>query len=275
MPSLQQIFRFLSFYQKATTQYRVHSPFVFDFTKEVLDDDRNYYAFVGIERLRKLMLKEKQRIKVTDYGAGSKSISEAERSIKEIVKHTAVSPFWGRVLFRSILHFRPKTLLELGTASGISTLYQAMAAGGDAQFIALEGCPRLAELAKHNFKKLEVNNVQIRKGRFEKTLPDALKSLKKLDYVFFDGNHQKEPTLNYFHQCLEYAHNESVFIFDDIYWSKEMTAAWQTIQQHPKVTLSIDLYFFGMVFFRKEKKTKEHFKLVPAEWKPWVMGFFE
>ena len=275
MQPIQSIVQFLQFYVSASTQYRVHSPFVFEFTKEVLDDDRNYYAFPLIEKLRSLMLQDKRQVKIKDYGAGSKITNKEKASIKAIVKRTAVRPFWGRILFKTILLYQPKNMLELGTSLGISTLYQAMAAGSKSHFISLEGCPKLSHVALENFKRLKIDYINLLTGRFEDTLPKALQKLQRLDYVFIDGNHKKAPTLNYFHQCLEYAHDDSLFIFDDIYWSKEMTMAWKEIQQHPKVRLSIDLYFFGMVFFRKEQKQKEHFKLVPTEWKPWVMGFWE
>ena len=85
-------------------------------------------------------------------------------------------------------------------------------------------------------------------------------SSNKYDLIFFDGNHQKEATLNYFETLLETAHNDSVFIFDDIYWSKNMTDAWETIKNHQKITVTIDTFFWGFVFFRKEQ-LKEHFTI--------------
>ena len=82
----------------------------------------------------------------------------------------------------------------------------------------------------------------------------------KYDLIFFDGNHQKEATIDYFEQCLQHIHNDSVFIFDDIYWSKGMKQAWQHINEHPSVTISIDTFYWGIVFFRKEQK-KQHFTI--------------
>jgi predicted O-methyltransferase YrrM len=78
--------------------------------------------------------------------------------------------------------------------------------------------------------------------------------------VFFDANHTKEATLNYFNQCLEKANNNTVFIFDDIYWSEGMTEAWKEIYSNPAVTYSIDLFHLGIVFFNKEW-IKSHFKI--------------
>ena len=76
--------------------------------------------------------------------------------------------------------------------------------------------------------------------------------------VYFDGNHQKAATLEYFQHCLQFVNNESFFIFDDIHWSKEMESAWEEIKKHPKVKVTIDTFQWGIVFFRKEQE-KEHF----------------
>lgn len=78
--------------------------------------------------------------------------------------------------------------------------------------------------------------------------------------VYFDGNHQKEATLIYFGMLLPLAHNDSVFIFDDIHWSKGMEEAWEEIKAHPRVRVTIDSFFWGIVFFRQEQE-KEHFTI--------------
>ena len=80
------------------------------------------------------------------------------------------------------------------------------------------------------------------------------------DLIYFDGNHQKEATLHYFEKLLPMAHNDSVFIFDDIHWSREMEEAWDQIKAHPQVRVSIDTFYWGLVFFRKEQE-KEHFTI--------------
>ena len=76
--------------------------------------------------------------------------------------------------------------------------------------------------------------------------------------IYFDGNHRKQPTLDYFEALLPTITNDTVWIFDDIHWSKEMEEAWKIIQKHPKVTVTIDTFQWGFVFFRREQP-KEHF----------------
>ena len=88
----------------------------------------------------------------------------------------------------------------------------------------------------------------------------ALEKLKQLDYIFIDGNHQEKPTLAYFEKCLPFAHNNSLFIFDDIHWSEGMENAWQQIQQHDAVHVTVDLFYLGLVFLKKEQ-SKEHFRI--------------
>ena len=78
--------------------------------------------------------------------------------------------------------------------------------------------------------------------------------------VFFDANHRYEPTIRYFEQCLEKAHEGSCFVFDDIYWSDEMKKAWQFIKDHPSVTVSLDVFWLGIVFFHK-RQVKQDFVL--------------
>ncbi len=220
------------------------------------------------------MLSDKRAIPITDFGAGSQVSKSKERSIASIAKYSAHKPFVNQMLFRLVQHYKPKKMLELGTSLGVSTAYQA-AAAMDAYLVTIEGDPNVAHLAAQHFKMMEVTNVALLEGRFEDMLPTALEELGQLDYLFVDGNHRQEPTLQYFHQCLPSAHEHSIFVFDDIHWSTGMEAAWSAIQQHPDVTLTLDLFFFGVVFFRKDFAKKEHFRVVPWVWKPWGLGLGE
>jgi len=78
--------------------------------------------------------------------------------------------------------------------------------------------------------------------------------------MYFDGNHRKEATLEYFNSFLKKASDNSVFVFDDIRWSPGMYEAWQEIIKEPRATVTIDLFSMGLVFFRPGQ-VKEHFVL--------------
>lgn len=88
-----------------------------------------------------------------------------------------------------------------------------------------------------------------------------LESINNIDLAFIDGNHQYQPTVNYFNLLLAKSHEQTIIILDDIHWSKEMEDAWQYVQQHENVTATIDLFFIGIVILRKDFKAKQHFNI--------------
>ena len=96
-------------------------------------------------------------------------------------------------------------------------------------------------------------------GDFDETLPKYMNTVDKIGLAYIDGNHRYVPTMQYFNTLLEKSAEETILIFDDIHWSAEMEKSWEAIKAHPAVTLTIDLFFIGLVFVRKAQKEKEHF----------------
>jgi len=60
---------------------------------------------------------------------------------------------------------------------------------------------------------------------------------------------------------LPHIHNDTILIFDDIHWSKEMETAWRNIVQHEAVACDIDLFYIGIISFRKEFQEKQRFSV--------------
>lgn len=263
----------LKYYFKARTRYDIHSPFVSQFIEEIIEDNRNFYAFPILDRLRKDLRKNQTKIRVTDLGAGSRLNNKAIKTVGTIAKNAAVSPKEGQRLFKLVHFCEPMKMLELGTSLGISTLYQGSAAFG-AQFITLEGCPETAKIAQSNIQEQGLPNIQVEIGDFAEVLPRILPKLKSLDYFYLDGNHQERPVLEYFEASLPYLHHKSVVVIADNHWSKGMKRAWGVLQNHPRVTMSIDLFDFGILFFDDSFIKKQHFTIISARMKPWRMGFW-
>lgn len=264
----------INYYFKAQTQYDVHAPFLSDWIDNVVEDKRFFYAFDDIEDVRKYWMTTKQKIRFeTDYGAGSRAGQGKERSVAQLAKWSAVDRYTGELLFRMVQHAKPSTILELGTNLGLSALYMRAAARA-AQFITIEGQELVAKLASMSFERANLPVATIKSGTFSEQLPSALSSLKKLDFVFLDGDHRGEATLNYFNEMRPYLHDESVVVVGDIHWSDSMEEAWLQLREDSTVTLSVDLFHFGVLFFRKESREKEHFTLIRKKWKPWRLGFF-
>lgn len=237
-----------------------HSPFIFSFINDVLKDDRTFYAFEEIEELRANLLNNHTEIEIKDFGAGSLHNKSNKRKISELAKNAGRTKKYGELLFRIANYFQLNNVLELGTSLGLGTSYLAKARE-NSQIISIEGCPAIQEQALLNFKSIGIENVNSYLGNFDDILDKVLKSHPSFDLIFVDGNHRKDPTLKYFHILKEYIHSNSLIVFDDIHWSQEMSAAWEEIKKDPQVKVSIDLFQFGLVFFMKEIKEKQHFTL--------------
>ena len=250
---------FLLYRIKSFKLHGVHSPFIFDLYHHVILHDGDYYAYTGIEDLRKDLLQDNSKLLVTDFGAGPKAGLKKERKISYIARTSAKPAKYAQLLFRLVNHFQPKTIFDLGTSLGITTSYLA-SAHSQTEVYTFEGCPAIAEMAQENFKKLGLTTVHAITGNLDDTLPQQLEKVEQLDFVFFDGNHRYEPTMRYFKACLEKHLEHSVFVVDDLYWSAEMKRAWQEIKKHPQVLQTVDLFYVGLVFFRKTQP-KENFTL--------------
>jgi predicted O-methyltransferase YrrM len=247
---------YLQFLFNSKNEHSLHSPFVFELYIKIIDSKTHLPIFEKIENLRKKLLKNHSVIEITDFGAGSKIYKTNQREIGQIAKSAEKKPKFGKLLFRLIQHFKPKTIFDLGTSLGITTIYESKAYS-DSKIITFEGCPATATIAKQNFESLFCNNIEIIVGNIDETLPNELSRIKQLDFAFFDANHRFEPTVRYFELCLAKATEESIFVFDDIHWSDEMHEAWQYIRNHKDVMISIDLFYVGLVFFRKNQPKQD------------------
>jgi predicted O-methyltransferase YrrM len=254
--------KYAKYYLHASNRkgHGVHSPFVFNFIKFVLNDHTKYPVYPQVEAQRKLLLKDDTVIQVEDFGAGSSLVKTKERSIKKIAASSLKPRKYSQLLYRMVAHLKPQTMVELGTSLGITTSYLAKAAP-TAEVYTLEGSETISAKAMDTFSELGIDNIKLTTGNFADTLPKLLNEIPQVDFAFVDGNHRKEPTLEYFTHLLKVCNNDSVIVFDDIHWSAEMEEAWEEIKANDAVTLSIDLFFIGVVFLRKDFKAKQHFSI--------------
>jgi predicted O-methyltransferase YrrM len=251
MRSLWPIAAYFNYYRKAATRYRVHSPYVYELIEKVFRDKERYNDYRSLNRVRKRYARRKDKVETMDFGAaaGNKKYIVRITTVGKVVRERTHSRKQLEFLYRMAKWFQPETILEFGTAAGISALYLGKGSPGS-RMITMEGCMGLASIANKSFAKRNLN-IEVEVGDFDAILDNILKRTDKLDMVFFDGNHRKTPTLDYFEKCIEKADENSVFMFDDIHWSRGMSSAWTTIKKDPRVSVTIDLYWIGLVFFKK------------------------
>jgi predicted O-methyltransferase YrrM len=251
--------KYLHYYLTAANGrgHGIHSPFVFDFITRVLNDRQNYPAYAPIEELRRTLRRDPTLLEIEDMGAGSVHTAKKTRSIAAIARHAAKPPKLGQLLYRVARHYSPSTILELGTSLGLSTAYLA-AGAPQARLWTIEGAPAIADKARANLSHLG-KTPGIVTGNFDTVLPALIGQISPVELAFIDGNHRYEPTVRYFDTIFRHAAPAAALIFDDIHWSAEMETAWNTICNDPRVYLTIDLFFIGLVFLRDEFKVKQDF----------------
>lgn len=239
---------------KPAVGHGIHSPFVYDFSVKVLYNDDNK-AVAEIENLRRQLLKNKKSFVHHDLALGK----DHKKKISGFVKKAAMPSKYGRILFRLTNYFNSSQIIELGTGSGLSAAYLSMG-NKKARLITLEACPELAKIASENLNALGLKQVDVVVGEFSEKIKHFEIDYSQPVIVFVDGNHKFNPTIEYFNFFIKSCHEDSVLIFDDIYWSKEMKQAWQYIKAQSRVPLTIDIFRMGMVFMRSGI-VKQDFKI--------------
>jgi predicted O-methyltransferase YrrM len=262
---LFQIKSYLQFLWHSKNEHAVHSPFVFNLLTKCFYDKKFKSEYNVLKNYRNDLLQNKNTITVTDFGAGSRVFKSNKRQISKIAKTAGITKNRAELLFRITNYFQPDTILEIGTSLGLAT--SALSLGNpNAAIVTLEGCPETAKQAQLQLQKLSsraqsrdnCNNVECVVTEFNYYLQNYNLKSATYDLIYFDGNHSKKATLEYFELLLPTITNETVWVFDDIHWSAEMEEAWEIIKNHQKVTVSIDTFQWGLVFFRYEQP-KQHF----------------
>jgi len=254
---LFQIKSYIKFLWNSKNEHGVHSPFVFSLLTKCFYDKKLKPEYAVSTDYRNSLLANKNTIAVTDFGAGSRVFKSNIRSISKIAQTAGISPKRARLLFRIVAYFQPESILEIGTSLGLAT--SALSLGHPkAKITTLEGCPNTMAVAKNQLQLFHCDNVNCVETDFLSYLQNCQPKTENCQLIYFDGNHQKQATLDYFELLLPTITNDTVWIFDDIHWSAEMEEAWETIKNHPKVKVTIDTFQWGLVFFRREQE-KEHF----------------
>ena len=244
----------------AVNQHSLHAPFVYDFYVNTIIADKQQEIFRQIEQYRRCYLRNHETIQVNSPGAPSRVSQRKSRKISNIASKGISDARDSRLLYRIGKSLQPKIIVELGTSLGINTLYLS-ACCPEATVYTFEGCRATAEVARSLFEEWHTKNICLVEGNIDDTLPETLDNLESVDFAYLDANHQYTPTLLYYKWLQAKSNRNSVFVLDDIYWSAGMEKAWQEIRKQKEVSLSLDLFELGIVFFR-EMWVKQHHYLM-------------
>lgn len=245
---IKAFFGFL-FYSK--TKHAAHSPFLYDFVISVFE---NFQKNLDLEKCfneKKNLFQNHSQIEIFDFGTGSakghiystKVSLQAKRSLKcnrEI-----------RQIFNLVAKYQPLQIVELGTSFGITSMAMSLASK-KSSILSFEGCPNTAQYAKTCFEKHNLTQISVVLGNIDEVLSASLAGIKTFDLAVVDANHTCQNTLNYFFMLKSLRNSKSIIIFDDIHWSKNINRAWQKIKADKDVTLTVETWNYGFVFFNSD-----------------------
>ena len=255
---MEQLLAYIRFWLRSTNQHGVHSPFVYELVTRCFYDKSYYPTYDTLRAHREHFLKDSSTIEVTDFGAGSRVFTSNSRKVAKIAKTAGITKKRQRLLLRLMQYLNVKNSLELGTSLGMATA--AMSLGQpEAPIQTVEGCPATAQKAQAGFDAFHLDNVALHIGPFDDFF-DQLTADTKYDLIYLDGNHSEQHTIEYFNRLIDHTHSTSIMILDDIYWSKGMQRAWEYIKDHKEVRVTVDTFYWGLVFFRKEQ-APQHFTI--------------
>ncbi|MDQ3685685.1 MAG: O-methyltransferase [Acidobacteriota bacterium] len=122
----------------------------------------------------------------------------------------------GKLLHILALACGARSILEIGTLGGYSTIWLARALPPGGKLITLEADPKHAEVARKNVARANLADVvEVRLGKALETLPPlAAEGLAPFDLVFIDAD--KENTLAYFEWALKLTRSGSLIITDNV-----------------------------------------------------------
>jgi len=253
MPTYFQTVQYIKYWLTAVDQHSLHSPFLFKFYNDVILSQTKHSKFKQIENWRADFIRDHRIINTKDLGASKYS----SRKISQIARKSLSTPRFGRFLFNTCRFLKPRTILELGTSLGISTLYLA-GSHPEARVITIEGCPEISEIANNLFKRSGWDNIDLLNGDIQDLLPEIAQQASPIDLFFIDANHSYSPTNMYFDMCRTHSSPGGVGIVHDIHSSNSMNRAWGEIKENPSVGISCDVYQAGVLFLSKNSQKQDY-----------------
>lgn len=235
-------------------EHSLKSSFEYGLYTRALNPADNHSSNTEIENIRKKWLNSNQSIESIVFGAES-TVSES-KNVRQIAAEGISHWKLSKQLCGVIDHLGCESVLELGTSLGINAAYLA-GCQTVTRLVSVDANSHLINLAKQTLHQAEIP-VELITGEVDAAIEELVKRNESFDLVFVDANHTYEATLRYFQFLKHLIHDESVIIFDDINWSPEMTKAWNEIKADAHVTMAVENFQIGLIFFNSKYTRKSY-----------------
>jgi len=218
----------------------VHSPFTYNLITKVIEEKTPYYVFEDIEKFRKELLNLDNLLK----------ISTAQET---------QSKNYGALLFRLINFFKCRTVLQIGSSTGVMSLYLALPLRNSCDCIVLEDRTGLLDFVRAFAENHSLKNLQWMEGAYAENLRRLKQEIASFDFIFVNTMGNAEKTREALRLTGTFISQDTVMVIDNIKRNNAMKRLWQEIKSREDVGLTIDLFSLGLVFFNTQLH-KQHYK---------------
>jgi predicted O-methyltransferase YrrM len=240
---IKNTFEWLRFYMKAANSkgHGTHSPFVYHFITEILNDTRNFYAFKEIEDLKKKLTSNQRRF-----------IYNGKKTTIASLLDTSLPTKYNQLLFRMVDFYKPSSILEIGGSFGITTAYLA-SPNKKTSIHLIENNETFTSFTRNILKELTLDNATpiSKEQLFEQG--------NKYGLILINQSNWESEELT--KDLSAFVEEESVIILTGINKSLDKKKHWEKIVDQSMKTFSIKLFGVGIIFFRKDLLKKQHFAI--------------
>ena len=242
---------YINYIRKAQGRHQIHSPFVYNFVDSCLKIKISKEFKTKIKLLTNSLSNNHTKLMISDFGAGSKKMGQI-RTVSSIYKNASCKGTYAHLLYKLCNYYQPKFILELGTNLGVGTFF-LHEGNPNTKIITIDGCLETQNIARQN---LTNDNICFIHAKFEEYITNL--APQKFDLIYIDGDHRGEALLNYLEMLQAFSHDETIFVIDDIRWSKDMFDSWKQLIASNNFHLTLDIFKMG-ILIKKQAKEKEHF----------------
>jgi hypothetical protein len=230
--------------------YGVHSPFAFDLITNVIEERCMYYCYEILDNLCLQLQQDSYRIKCGDK----------ELTVKQAMRKFCFSTGGYKLLFRLANRFHPGKILIVGSGLGLTPLYVA-AYSKNVDCIVFEQEPSIAIIARNMIGKYARSSISVYDNVYGGS---DLPELGNFDFIVWGENKPFAAgfSLEVFEDMLRHVTDKSVMVISGINESRTDKRIWKKLCAHPRVSVTFDLYSFGIVFFT-HKLNRKRYKCIP------------
>ena len=242
------------FQSKYRKGFGIHSPSVFRLVTLVIEEDLPYYKFSLVEKVRSLT-KNKLRGILRD------NEDESLRQLPQSPIQKCLYTYdYEQLLFRLVNYYKPDAILEIGLATGFSTMYLA-APNSKATVTTISDSALLEEFSNSNFKSAGIENVEFAIGDIYSQFCTLMKTMSRVKFISINCRMLSIGLFPFYDEIDRLFKGEGgVLVLNEPYWTDAHRKDLKKISSHTNARVVIDLFHVVIVLFDKNLQ-KEYYKL--------------